>query len=73
VRCEAVRRSPGDGQRFEIDQAIFMHVRDGKADEIWAIVDSEFLQMRLFPGSPPGRPLGLLRAGIYRWRAGFGL
>jgi predicted ester cyclase len=29
-----------DGRRFEIDQAIFMHIRDGKAVEIWAIVDT---------------------------------
>lgn len=41
-----------DGQRFEIDQAIFMHVRAGKADEIWTIVDSgSFLrQMGVVPG-----------------------
>jgi predicted ester cyclase len=41
-----------DGQRFEIDQAIFMHVRAGKAEEIWAIVDfGSFLrQMGVIPG-----------------------
>ena len=31
----------GEGQKFKIDQAIFMHIRDGKGEEIWAIVDSE--------------------------------
>lgn len=32
--------SSGNGQKFIIDQAIFMHVRKGKGEEIWAIVDS---------------------------------
>jgi predicted ester cyclase len=31
----------GDGQKFKIDQAVFMHIRDGKVGELWAIVDSE--------------------------------
>ena len=31
----------GRGQKFKIDQAIFMHIRDGKGVELWAIVDSE--------------------------------
>ena len=31
----------GNGQQFTIDQAIFMHVRDGKGEEIWAIIDSD--------------------------------
>jgi steroid delta-isomerase-like uncharacterized protein len=31
---------PGTGKTFRIDQAIFAHVRDGKAAEIWEIVDS---------------------------------
>lgn len=30
----------GTGQPFCIDQAIFMHIHDGKAAEIWAIVDT---------------------------------
>lgn len=30
-----------DGQAFAVDQAIFMHVSEGKADEVWAIVDSD--------------------------------
>jgi predicted ester cyclase len=29
-----------DGQEFNVDQAIFMHIRDGKGQEIWAIVDT---------------------------------
>jgi predicted ester cyclase len=29
-----------NGRRFKIDQAIFMHVRDGKAIEIWGVVDT---------------------------------
>lgn len=31
----------GNGQKFKIDQAIFMHLRDGKGEELWAMVDSE--------------------------------
>lgn len=31
----------GDGQEFAVDQAIFMHISEGKADELWAIVDSD--------------------------------
>ncbi len=31
----------GEGQKFKIDQAIFMHIRDGNVEELWAIVDSE--------------------------------
>ena len=29
-----------DGRSFWTDQAIFIHVRDGKADEIWTVVDT---------------------------------
>ena len=29
-----------DGRSFRTNQAIFIHVRDGKADEIWAVVDT---------------------------------
>lgn len=36
---------PPTGKRFQIDQAVFAHLRDGKAEEIWEIVDSaRFLQ-----------------------------
>ena len=31
----------GEGQKFKIDQAIFMHIRDGKGEEMWTIVDTE--------------------------------
>lgn len=31
----------GEGQKFKIDQALFMHIRDGKVEELRAIVDSE--------------------------------
>ena len=31
----------GDGQEFAIDQAIFMHISEGKVSELWSIVDSE--------------------------------
>jgi predicted ester cyclase len=33
----------GHGQRFEFDQAIFAHIRDGKVDEAWEIVDTATL------------------------------
>jgi predicted ester cyclase len=29
-----------DGRAFEIDQAIFMHIADGKVEEMWVIVDT---------------------------------
>ena len=37
----------GRGQNFKIDQAIFMHILDGKGEEIWAIVDSENFRRQL--------------------------
>jgi predicted ester cyclase len=36
-----------DGQSFQIDQALFAHIRDGKADEIWEIVDTASLLQQL--------------------------
>lgn len=39
----------GHGQKFIIDQAIFMHVRDGKGEEIWAIVDTENFRKQIVP------------------------
>ena len=35
------------GQRFEVDQALFAHVRDGKIVEAWEIVDSATLLRQL--------------------------
>ena len=29
-----------DGKGFKVDQAIFMHIQEGKAKEMWAIVDT---------------------------------
>jgi steroid delta-isomerase-like uncharacterized protein len=29
-----------DGKGFKVDQAIFMHIREGKGKELWAIVDT---------------------------------
>ena len=29
-----------DGKEFKVDQAIFMHIREGKIKELWAIVDT---------------------------------
>ena len=39
------------GRRFEVDQAIFMHVNEGKAQEMWTIVDtaSFYRQVGAFP------------------------
>ena len=37
----------GNGQEFAIDQAIFMHISEGKANELWAIVDSEGFRTQL--------------------------
>jgi predicted ester cyclase len=31
----------GEGKKFKIDQAVFMHIREGKCEELWAIVDTE--------------------------------
>ena len=30
---------PATGRPFEIDQVVFAHVRDGKAEEIWEVAD----------------------------------
>ena len=38
---------PATGKRFEIDQATFVHVRDGKAAEIWEIADTASLLKQL--------------------------
>lgn len=42
-----------DGRAFEVDQAIFMLVSGGKAQEIWTIVDtgSFYRQVGAFPES----------------------
>ena len=40
----------GKGQNFKIDQAIFMHIRDGKCEEIWTIVDSESFRQQVGAG-----------------------
>ncbi len=37
----------GTGKRFEIDQATFAHVRDGKAIEIWEVADTAALLRQL--------------------------
>lgn len=37
----------GTGRRFEIDQATFVHVRDGKAAEIWEVADTASLLRQL--------------------------
>ena len=41
------RGIPATGKRIEIDQAVFMHIRKGKAFEIWEIVDSGALLQQL--------------------------
>jgi steroid delta-isomerase-like uncharacterized protein len=38
---------PATGRRFEIDQAVFAHIRDGKAAEVWEIADSAALLQQL--------------------------
>lgn len=38
---------PATGKRFEIDQATFVHVRDGKAEEIWEVADTASLLRQL--------------------------
>ena len=38
---------PGTGKHFEIDQATFVHVRDGKAEEIWEVADTASLLKQL--------------------------
>lgn len=35
------------GRRFEIDQATFVHLRDGRATEIWEIADTGSLMRQL--------------------------
>jgi steroid delta-isomerase-like uncharacterized protein len=37
----------GRGQRFEIDQVVFAHVREGLLAEVWEIVDSGTLLRQL--------------------------
>jgi len=36
-----------EGRSFKVDQAIFAHVRDGKIDELWEIVDTASLRDQL--------------------------
>lgn len=38
---------PGTGRPFEIDQVTFVHVRDGKAEEIWEVADTALLLKQL--------------------------
>jgi steroid delta-isomerase-like uncharacterized protein len=40
-----------DGRAFQVDQAIFMHVSEGKVQEMWTIVDtgSFYRQVGAFP------------------------
>jgi predicted ester cyclase len=40
------------GRHFSVDQALFAHVRDGKIDELWEIVDTASLLTQL--GSTAG-------------------
>ena len=35
------------GRPFRVDQALFAHVRDGKIDELWEIVDTATLREQL--------------------------
>lgn len=35
------------GRSFMVDQALFAHVRDGKIDELWEIVDTDNLREQL--------------------------
>ncbi len=36
-----------NGRRFQIDQAVFAHLRDGKAAEVWEIADTASLMRQL--------------------------
>ena len=36
-----------EGHSFEVDQAVFAHVRDGKITELWEIVDTAVLREQL--------------------------
>jgi predicted ester cyclase len=38
---------PSKGRRFEIDQATFVHVQDGKAIEVWEVADTASLLRQL--------------------------
>lgn len=40
-----------EGEAFEVDQAIFMHLSEGKVQEIWTIVDTAgfYRQVRAYP------------------------
>lgn len=42
------------GRSFKVDQAWFMRVRDGKAEEIWEVVDSAALLQQLGVTRLPG-------------------
>lgn len=43
----------GTGRRFEIDQAVIVHVRDGKVGEAWEIADMGALSTQVAQGDPP--------------------
>jgi predicted ester cyclase len=36
-----------EGRSFRVDQAVFAHVRDGKIEELWEIVDTAVLEKQL--------------------------
>ena len=40
-----------EGRSFKVDQALFAHVRDGKIDELWEIVDTATANEQLSPSS----------------------
>ena len=42
------------GRPFRLDQVVFAHVRDGKAEEVWEIADVGVLLRD--PDGPPGAP-----------------
>jgi ketosteroid isomerase-like protein len=42
------------GRSFEVDQAWFMRIRDGKAEEVWEIIDSAALFQQLGVSKAPG-------------------
>lgn len=42
---------PAEGVPLEIDQMLFMHIRAGKAAELWEVVDTAWIQQL---GAIPG-------------------
>jgi ketosteroid isomerase-like protein len=46
----------GSGGSFRMDQAVIVHLRDGKVAEAWEIADVAALQAQIADGPTPANP-----------------